>query len=68
MENICTDNIANIDGDTILSIIEFSLSIMIDNPIHEPLVQLPASGVLVALGREHYIQVRVIHKLLNCIY
>ncbi|CAH0557118.1 unnamed protein product [Brassicogethes aeneus] len=57
METVCTDNIATIDGDSILAIIEFSLNVMVETSGLEPLVQKPASGILVALGREHYIQV-----------
>lgn len=58
MENVCSEHIANIDGDTILMIIEFSLGVMIENVGYEPVIQLPASGVLVAIGRGHHIQVK----------
>lgn len=58
MENVCREHLINIDGDTIITIVEFSLQIMIENVGYDPLIQLPASGILVALGREHYVQVR----------
>lgn len=57
MESVCTERIIQIDGDTIITVIDFSLQVMIENINYEPLVQMPASGILVALGREHYIQV-----------
>ncbi|KAJ8930968.1 hypothetical protein NQ314_016182 [Rhamnusium bicolor] len=57
MEAVCSEHIVKIDGDTIIMTIDFSLLIMIENVHCEPLVQMPASGILVALGREHYIQV-----------
>ncbi|KAJ8979536.1 hypothetical protein NQ317_017684 [Molorchus minor] len=63
MECVCSEHIVNIDGNTILTTIEFSLQLMIENIHLEPLVQMPASGILVALGREHYIQ--VVDALLN---
>ncbi|CAG9771935.1 unnamed protein product [Ceutorhynchus assimilis] len=57
MSKICSDQLENIDGDTVLNTIEFSLKLMTKNPNHEPAVQMPASDVLVALGRIHYVQV-----------
>lgn len=60
MEKICTEHIVEIDGDTILLIIDFSLRTMIENQSYEPVVQMPASNVLVALGRKHHIQVWLI--------
>ncbi|KAJ8916184.1 hypothetical protein NQ315_016323 [Exocentrus adspersus] len=57
MESVCTEHIVQIDGDTIITIIDFSLQVMVENIGYEPLVQMPASGILVALGREHYLQV-----------
>lgn len=57
MESVCTDHIIQIDGDTIITVIDFSLQVMVENINYEPLVQMPASGILVALVREHYIQV-----------
>lgn len=57
MERICQDNILKIDGETILIVVEFSLELMTQNHNYEPLVQMPSSGILVALGRKHYVQV-----------
>ncbi|EFA03008.2 maestro heat-like repeat-containing protein family member 1 [Tribolium castaneum] len=57
MEKICIEHIVAIDGDTILLMIDFSLRTMIENQNYEPIVQMPASNVLVALGRKHHIQV-----------
>lgn len=69
MEKICQDYILNIDGDTILIVVEFSLEVMTQNTGFEPLVQMPASGILVALGRKHYVQVRAhsTHYSWNCL-
>ncbi|CAG9858443.1 unnamed protein product [Phyllotreta striolata] len=57
METVCSDHILKINGDTIISTIEVSLGIMTYQINSEPLVQMPACGILVALGREHYVQV-----------
>ncbi|XP_066159161.1 maestro heat-like repeat-containing protein family member 1 isoform X1 [Euwallacea fornicatus] len=57
MSKVCKEHIVNIDGDTIINTIEFSLKIMTEYSSYEPGVQMPASNVLVALGRLHYLQV-----------
>ncbi|XP_050312813.1 maestro heat-like repeat-containing protein family member 1 isoform X2 [Anthonomus grandis grandis] len=57
MSKICLEHIANIDGDTVLKLIEFCLKTMTEKAGYEPVLQLPAADVLVALGRLHYIQV-----------
>ncbi|RZC37257.1 hypothetical protein BDFB_008476, partial [Asbolus verrucosus] len=57
MEKICVEHIVEIDGDTVLSLIDFCLRTLIENLSYEPIVQMPASNVLVALGRKHHIQV-----------
>lgn len=63
METVCQDCILDIDGNTIMTVIEFSLDVMTQNVGYEPEVQLPASGILVALGNKHYVQ--VMEALLN---
>ncbi|CAH1975454.1 unnamed protein product [Acanthoscelides obtectus] len=57
MERVCSDHIMKIDGDTIISTIEISMNLMTENVYSEPLIQIPASEVLVALGRQHSVQV-----------
>lgn len=57
MESICLEHIIEIDGDTVISSVEMCLKIMTDNVYPEPVIQIPASDVLVALSREHYVQV-----------
>lgn len=57
MEEICRDQILCIDGDTILALVDFCVKVMTKNVLHEPIVQMPASAVLVALGTKHCIQV-----------
>ncbi|XP_030751328.1 maestro heat-like repeat-containing protein family member 1 [Sitophilus oryzae] len=57
MNKICIDQISGIDGDTVIKLIEFGLMTMTKSNNYEPLVQLAASKILVALGRVHYIQV-----------
>ncbi|CAG9840062.1 unnamed protein product [Diabrotica balteata] len=57
MELVCSDHILKINGDTIIQTINVSLSIMTENISLDSQVQRPASGILVALGREHYVQV-----------
>lgn len=57
MERVCSDYISKIDGDVVMITIDVGLSIMSENINSESTVQLPASGVLVALGRVHYVQV-----------
>nr|XP_023029049.1 maestro heat-like repeat-containing protein family member 1 [Leptinotarsa decemlineata] len=57
MEAVCSDHILKIDGDTIIRVIDISLSIMTENVSYDPLIQMPSCGILVALGREHYVQV-----------
>lgn len=57
MEDICRENILQIDGDTLLSLVEFAVEIMTSNVAHDPLIQMPSSGILVALGSKHSVQV-----------
>uniref|UniRef100_A0A6P7GVH6 Maestro heat-like repeat-containing protein family member 1 n=1 Tax=Diabrotica virgifera virgifera TaxID=50390 RepID=A0A6P7GVH6_DIAVI len=57
MELVCSDHILKINGDTIIQTINVSLSIMTENISWDSQLQRPASGILVALGREHYVQV-----------
>nr|CAI5839463.1 unnamed protein product [Callosobruchus analis] len=47
MERVCSDHILRIDGDTILSTIEISMNLMTENVYSEPVIQMPASDVLV---------------------
>ncbi|KAL3282132.1 hypothetical protein HHI36_005326 [Cryptolaemus montrouzieri] len=56
MENICTEYIILIDGDTILLVTDFCLE-MITKNIAADTIQGPACDVLVAIGRKHHIQV-----------
>lgn len=58
MESVCLEHITDLDGDTVISTIDTCLKLMTENFYPEPVVQIPASDVLVALGREHYVQVR----------
>lgn len=57
MESVCLEHILLLDGDTVIATIDTCLKIMTENVYVEPVVQIPASNVLVALGREHYVQV-----------
>lgn len=58
MEVVCSDHILQINGDSIILTIDVSLAVMTEQINFDPLVQMPACGILVALGREHYVQVR----------
>lgn len=57
MGRICCEHIIVIDGDTVLKLIDFAMKVMTESAVHEPAIQMPASEILVALGRLHYIQV-----------
>lgn len=57
MAHICEDYIIEIDGDTIMLLIDFCMEIMTNGVNYEPIIQMPASGILVALGSKHCIQV-----------
>lgn len=57
MSRVCSDYLCRIDGDTVLDVIDFSLEMMTKHSTYEPAIQMPASEVLVALGRLHSIQV-----------
>lgn len=59
MEHICQEYIVEIDGDTIIMLVDFAMDVMTQNVAYEPIVQLPASGVLVALGGKHCVQVHL---------
>lgn len=60
MSKVCSEHIENIDGDTVIRTVEFSLRMMTESNLYEPVVQAPASDILVALGRLHYIKVILI--------
>lgn len=57
MESVCLEHILLLDGDTVINTVDTSLKIMTKNVYVEQVIQIPASDVLVALGREHYVQV-----------
>lgn len=57
MEEICDEQIVDIDGDTILLLIHFCVDEMTKNIEYVPSVQMCASSVLVAIGKKHCIQV-----------
>lgn len=57
LEEICLEHIVEIDGDTVLLLIDFCVDEMVKNPEYVPNVQLSASALLVALGKKHCIQV-----------
>lgn len=57
LEEICLEYIIDIDGDTVLLMIDFCVNEMVKNPEYLPDVQLSASALLVALGKKHCIQV-----------
>lgn len=63
MESICREHIIYIDGDAIMLSIELCLELMTQNVLPDPIIQMPASSVLVALGTKHCIQ--VIDGLMN---
>lgn len=56
MEKICQDHAEKVDGDTIITVINLGVQVMCQNNGCEQLQQ-PASGVLVAIGRLHYVLV-----------
>jgi hypothetical protein len=53
MEQICKERLPDIDGDVVLQLIEFSVEEMTQAADWLPDQQLPASGILVALGQAH---------------
>ncbi|KAK4880533.1 hypothetical protein RN001_008679 [Aquatica leii] len=57
MEFVCREYILELDGDTIIALIDFAINIMTQSNTYEPIVQLSASGILIALGTKHCIQV-----------
>lgn len=57
LEEICLEHIIEIDGDTVLILIDFCVDEMIKSTEYIPNVQLSASALLVALGKKHCIQV-----------
>lgn len=63
MESVCLEHITLLDGDTVINTIETTLTIMTKNVYVEQVVQMPASDVLVALGREHYVQVSLSYEI-----
>ena len=58
MEQICKEQLSEIDGDVVLQLIEFSVDEMTESAQYIPESQLPASGILVALGQAHCNEVR----------
>lgn len=60
MHNVCLEYIVEIDGDTILVLIDLCMESMIQNQYNEMhRVEFAASNILVALGKKHSIQVSV---------
>lgn len=59
MEQICKERLQDIDGDVVHQLIEFSVEEMTQTADYQPDQQLPASGILVALGQAHCIEVCV---------
>nr|CAD7601307.1 unnamed protein product [Timema genevievae] len=53
MEHICLDHLSEVDGDVVLLLVQFSVEEMTRSPDYLPAVQMPASGILVALGKAH---------------
>nr|CAD7579576.1 unnamed protein product [Timema californicum] len=53
MEHICLDHLSDVDGDVVLLLVQFSVDEMTRSPDYLPVVQMPASGILVALGKAH---------------
>ncbi|PSN35449.1 hypothetical protein C0J52_06619 [Blattella germanica] len=53
MEQICKEQLPDIDGDVVLQLIEFGVEEMTHCTDYKPESQLPASGILVALGHAH---------------
>jgi len=53
MEQICKEHLPDIDGDVVLQLIEFSVEEMIQSTDYQPDQQIPASGILVALGQAY---------------
>nr|CAD7434219.1 unnamed protein product [Timema monikensis] len=53
MEHICLDHLSEVDGDVVLLLVQFSIDEMTRSPDYLPVVQMPASGILVALGKAH---------------
>jgi hypothetical protein len=64
MEQICKEHLPNIDGDVVLQLIEFSVEEMIQSTDYQPDQQMPASGILVALGQAYCNEVCVFYHLL----
>lgn len=63
MEQICKEHLPDIDGDVVLQLIEFSVEEMIQSTDYQPNQQIPASGILVALGQAYCNEVRVFYHL-----
>lgn len=61
MNNVCLEYIVDVDGDTILVLIELCMNLMTQNHYNEMhQIELAASNILVALGKKHSIQVSLI--------
>lgn len=58
MNNVCLEYIVEVDGDTILVLIDLCMELMVHNHYNDfhP-IQIAASNILVALGKKHSIQV-----------
>lgn len=59
IERVCQDYTVSIDGDTLMGLIEFAIDTMTQSTGYDPVIQWPASAVLVRLGRKHPIQVNI---------
>lgn len=53
LEDICRDNIALINEETVITLAKLCLHLMTQNTFYEPSVQLTASGIIVALGTKY---------------
>jgi len=63
MEQICKEHLPDIDGDVVLQLIEFSVEEMVQSTDYQPAQQIPASGILVALGQAYCNEVCVFYHL-----
>ncbi|XP_063232625.1 maestro heat-like repeat-containing protein family member 1 isoform X2 [Bacillus rossius redtenbacheri] len=53
MELVCQERLADVDGDEVLQLIQFSVSEMTRTQEYLPSLQMPAAGILTALGKAH---------------
>ncbi|XP_068084667.1 maestro heat-like repeat-containing protein family member 1 [Anabrus simplex] len=64
MEQICNEHLDEITPDAVHKLVEFGVEEMTRSPEYLPDVQMPASGILVALGQKHCIE--VMEGVLKC--